>query len=79
MKIIWTPYTVNLMTMNIFNYDNCRILSIGKLLKNNKALWILGVKQYGKKRIAIYCNMADPYCNTYCNMLYMTFCVPDHL
>ena len=29
----------------------------------------LGVQQYGKKRIAIYCNMANPFCNTYCNML----------
>ena len=25
-----------------------------------------------------YCNTADPYCNTYCNMLYMTFCISDH-
>ena len=32
----------------------------------------LGVQQYGKKRIAIYCNMANPYCNTYWNMLCST-------
>ena len=31
------------------------------------------VKQYGKKLIAIYYNMADLYCNTYRNMLYITF------
>ena len=33
---------------------------------------LLGVQQYGKKRIAIYCNTANPYCNTYCNMLCST-------
>ena len=38
----------------------------------------LGVKQYNKC-IVMYCNTADPYCNTYCNMLYMTFCISDHL
>ena len=32
----------------------------------------IGVQQYGKKRIAIYCNMANPYCNTYWNMLCST-------
>ena len=41
---------------------------------------MLGVKQYSKKRIAIYCNMADPYCNKYCSMLYMlTFRISDQL
>ena len=27
----------------------------------------------------VYCNTADPYCNTRCNMLCMTTCISDHL
>ena len=48
--------------------------------KNFKNLF-LGLKQYGKKRIAIYCNTAHPYFNMCCNIiiLYMTFHISDHL
>ena len=27
----------------------------------------LGVQRYTKKRIAVYCDIEDPYCDTYCN------------
>ena len=29
---------------------------------------LIGVQQYAKKRIAIYCDMANPYCDTYCDI-----------
>ena len=60
-------------------FSKRHVRSLAKVLYQVWSGYDVGVKQYGKKRSAIYCNMADPYCNTYCNMLYMTFRIPDHV
>ena len=38
-----------------------------KHLEREHSTYLIGVQRYAKKHIAIYCDMENPYCDTYCD------------